>query len=53
MKYTFPSRWKARKIDQLGFVGRRRSLHRPRNEPSLYGGVYLFFQTGDIKYTAR
>jgi type I restriction enzyme S subunit len=49
MRYTFPARWKARKLDQLGFVGRGRSRHRPRNEPSLYGGEYPFFQTGDIK----
>jgi type I restriction enzyme S subunit len=37
------------KLDQLGFVGRGRSRHRPRNEPSLYEGKYPFFQTGDIK----
>ena len=37
------------KLDQLGFVGRGRSRHRPRNEPSLYSGTYPFFQTGDIK----
>jgi type I restriction enzyme S subunit len=48
-RHTFPARWKARKLDQLGFVGRGRSRHRPRNEPSLYGGEYPFFQTGDIK----
>jgi type I restriction enzyme S subunit len=49
MRHTFPARWKARKLDQLGFVGRGRSRHRPRNEPSLYGGEYPFFQTGDVK----
>jgi len=49
MRHTFPARWKARRLDQLGFVGRGRSRHRPRNEPSLYGGEYPFFQTGDIK----
>lgn len=49
MSHTFPSRWKAYKLDQLGFVGRGRSRHRPRNEPSLYGGEYPFFQTGDVK----
>jgi type I restriction enzyme S subunit len=41
--------WRARRLDQLGFVGRGRSRHRPRNDPSLYGGPYPFFQTGDIK----
>jgi type I restriction enzyme S subunit len=49
MRHTFPSRWKAKKLNQLGFVGRGRSRHRPRNEPSLYGGESPFFQTGDIK----
>jgi type I restriction enzyme, S subunit len=44
-----PSGWTAHKLDELGFVGRGRSRHRPRNEPSLYGGPYPFFQTGDIK----
>ena len=37
------------KLDQLGFVGRGRSRHRPRNDPALYGGEYPFFQTGDVK----
>lgn len=37
------------KLDQLGFVARGRSRHRPRNDPSLYGGSYPFFQTGDVK----
>ena len=41
--------WKPFKLDELGFVGRGKSRHRPRNEPSLYGGKYPFFQTGDIK----
>jgi type I restriction enzyme S subunit len=49
MQYAFPKRWNLRKLDELGFVGRGRSRHRPRNEPSLYGGKYPFFQTGDIK----
>ena len=49
MRHQFPARWKTLKLDQLGFVGRGRSRHRPRNEPSLYGGQYPFFQTGDIK----
>ena len=41
--------WKPFKLDELGFVGRGKSRHRPRNESSLYGGKYPFFQTGDIK----
>lgn len=40
---------KSYKLSELGFVGRGRSRHRPRDEPSLYGGAYPFFQTGDVK----
>jgi type I restriction enzyme S subunit len=43
------SQWKPKKLDQLGFVGRGKSRHRPRNAAFLYGGRYPFFQTGDIK----
>jgi type I restriction enzyme S subunit len=41
--------WQACKLDHLGFVGRGKSKHRPRNDSLLYGGEYPFFQTGDIK----
>ena len=41
--------WKTAKLDELGFVGRGKSRHRPRNAEFLYGGPYPFFQTGDIK----
>lgn len=45
------TKWKLCKLNELGFVGRGRSRNRPRNDPSLYGGPYPFFQTGDIKAT--
>lgn len=38
-------------LDQLGSVNRGKSKHRPRNDPSLYGGEYPFVQTGDIKHS--
>lgn len=41
--------WSPAKLDELGFVGRGKSRHRPRNDAVLYGGRYPFFQTGDIK----
>lgn len=41
--------WKPAKLDELGFVGRGKSRHRPRDAAFLYGGRYPFFQTGDIK----
>src|SRR5690606_35911444 len=40
---------KTTRLDELGFVGRGKSRHRPRNDASLYGGDYPFFQTGDVK----
>ncbi|XGB40529.1 MAG: restriction endonuclease subunit S [Cyanobacteria bacterium LVE1205-1] len=43
------SQWHPVKLDELGFVGRGKSRHRPRNAAFLYGGRYPFFQTGDIK----
>jgi type I restriction enzyme S subunit len=36
-------------LDELGFLGRGKSKHRPRNDPSLYGGKYPFVQTGEVK----
>lgn len=44
-----PKGWEWRALNELGFLGRGKSRHRPRNEASLYGGPYPFFQTGDIK----
>jgi type I restriction enzyme S subunit len=41
--------WKEYKLNELGRVNRGKSKFRPRNEPSLYGGMYPFIQTGDIK----
>ncbi len=40
--------WKPRRLDELGFVGRGKSRHRPRGEARLYGGPYPFIQTADI-----
>jgi len=36
------------KLGNLGSLDRGKSKHRPRNEPSLFGGSYPFVQTGDI-----
>lgn len=40
--------WPLKSLNELGFVGRGRSRHRPRNDPSLYGGQYPFIQTAEI-----
>lgn len=42
--------WPKVPLDQLGHVSRGRSRHRPRNDPSLYGGSYPFIQTADVKH---
>jgi type I restriction enzyme S subunit len=42
-------KWELKTLDELGFVGRGKSRHRPRNAPHLYGGIYPLIQTGDIQ----
>ena len=42
--------WTPRTLDDLGYVSRGRSRHRPRDAAHLYGGIYPFIQTGDIKH---
>ncbi len=49
MSEALPKNWATKKLDELGFVGRGKSRHRPRNDESLYGGNYPFVQTGDVK----
>jgi type I restriction enzyme, S subunit len=41
--------WPTEVLPNLGVLDRGRSRHRPRDEPSLYGGPYPFIQTGDVK----
>lgn len=42
-------KWELKSLDEIGFIGRGKSRHRPRNADHLYGGIYPFVQTGDIK----
>ena len=42
-------KWELKSFDEIGFIGRGKSRHRPRNAEHLYGGIYPFIQTGDIK----
>lgn len=42
--------WDLKRLDELGYVSRGRSRHRPRDAPHLYGGPYPFVQTGDVKH---
>ena len=41
--------WNRVILEDLGFVGRGKSRHRPRNAPFLYGNKYPFVQTADVK----
>jgi type I restriction enzyme S subunit len=43
-----PDRWRWVRLPETGEMSRGKSRHRPRNEPSLFGGPYPFIQTGDI-----
>ena len=42
-------KWELKTFDEIGFIGRGKSRHRPRNAEHLYGGEYPFVQTGDVK----
>lgn len=42
-------KWEYVTLDKLGTVSRGKSKHRPRNDPSLFGGEYPFIQTSDVK----
>lgn len=41
--------WDFVTLDRLGEISRGKSKHRPRNDPSLFGGKYPFIQTADVK----
>jgi type I restriction enzyme S subunit len=41
--------WCWASLDQVGFLQRGRSRHRPRDAVHLYGGPYPFIQTGDVR----
>lgn len=43
--------WVECRLDELGYVSRGRSRHRPRDDASLYGGAYPFLQTADVKHS--
>ncbi|HIF9407261.1 TPA: restriction endonuclease subunit S [Photobacterium damselae] len=41
--------WVWASLSQIGWLERGKSKHRPRNAEHLYGGVYPFVQTGEIR----
>lgn len=42
--------WTEKSLDELGYVSRGKSRHRPRDAAHLYGGPHPFVQTGDVKH---
>ncbi|MHB9142272.1 MAG: restriction endonuclease subunit S [Paludibacter sp.] len=44
-----PKGWTRVNLKDICEIKRGKSKHRPRNEPSLFGGKYPFIQTGDIR----
>jgi type I restriction enzyme S subunit len=46
--------WDKKKLKEISiYVGRGKSKHRPRDDKSLYGGVYPFIQTGDVRNSKK
>lgn len=43
-------KWAECSLDELGYVSRGKSKHRPRNDPMLFDGQYPFVQTADVKH---
>ena len=42
--------WELKGLNELGYISRGRSQHRPRDAAHLYGGTHPFVQTGDVKH---
>ncbi len=40
--------WKVKRIKDITQILRGKFTHRPRNDPSFYGGEYPFIQTGEV-----
>ena len=50
---NIPVHWETRRVKQVSRVLRGKFSHRPRNDPSLYDGVYPFIQTGVVAQAAK
>jgi type I restriction enzyme S subunit len=47
--FDLPVGWAWGRFPEIGFFGRGKSKHRPRNDPALFdGGEHLMIQTGDV-----
>ena len=45
---SVPSHWEVQRVKIVAQILRGKFTHRPRNDPSLYGGRYPFIQTGEV-----
>lgn len=45
---NFDSCWTEKKLSEVGDLSRGKSMHRPRNDPRLFGDEYAFVQTGEV-----
>lgn len=43
-----PEKWCWASLPQMGELARGKSMHRPRDDERLFGGLYPFIQTGDV-----
>ena len=43
-----PAHWEVKPVNRLSDILRGKFTHRPRNDPTLYGGPYPFIQTGEV-----
>ncbi|SAL88059.1 type I restriction-modification system specificity determinant [Caballeronia choica] len=48
-----PTGWAYTYLAEVGDLGRGKSKHRPRNDPRLFGGIYPFLQTGEVRAANR
>ncbi len=48
-----PEHWGVRRVKGATRILRGKFTHRPRNEPSLYGGPFPFVQTGDVARASK
>jgi len=49
LKWAFEGNFKVDYLRNVACVQRGKSKHRPRNDKKLFGGIYPFIQTGDVK----
>ncbi len=48
-----PEHWEVRRVKQVARILRGKFSHRPRNDASLYDGIYPFIQTGAVAKASK